>query len=67
MRYLTLLFHTKSLKLEIYYTRTAHFKFGLATFQVFSGHVWVVLGKGEALSQGPGADFLPKGLFCCRK
>lgn len=75
MRYLRLVFHTKSLKLEIYSTHMAHLKFGSVTFQVSSSHMWVVaasldstvLEKGKDLSQGPEVDFLSRGLFCCGK
>lgn len=41
MSYLTLL-HIKSLKLEMYSTFASYLRFGLATFQVFSSHMWVV-------------------------
>ena len=70
MRYIILLFHTKSLKLETYSTHAAHLRFGLATFQVFSSHVWVGSGyltiqhsarKGGSLVLGSRSRFSPKG------
>lgn len=42
MSYCTLLLHSKSLKLEMRSTFTAHLRCGRANFQVFSSHLIVV-------------------------
>lgn len=61
MGYLTLLFHTESLKLEVYSTCIAHLKFGLATFQVFSSLTgWYSSRKRGRLVPGSKSGFSPK-------